>query len=243
MAGFRQPLWNAAHQLGRILANRDDGFAWVAQEVGSSCGDSVRHDLRCQIVAWLEDELSRIAITERFVMQVLESGRALRPLITMSESSVVSSQMELVRTSPLSCDEHPSSPSLRSLIALTLSVDTPENHGFGYHLHPCDDRSGKHFGYKLLFDPRAGQKYLAWELHGSGERPWGRPADRPLERAHSQRLHGAALRAVRGSVIAPRGAKFRTWAALFERPGRTAYVAAPFHTKVETWAQKERTGW
>lgn len=208
---------------------------WVVEEFGSSCADSLRADLACQALHWLNATLERHFILDpSSAARIMEHGAALKPVVTMTETVHATSRFELLRTAPLRCERERQLDAFQAFAALALKVDKPEDHGFGYHLHPLDGR-GKHFGYKLLFDPKLGQKWMSWEIHGQGATPWGYPSRDVLGTKRSKQLHSAALRSVRGSIIAPKGAKFGAWASYFETPGRTAYVAAPSVDTAVPW--------
>jgi hypothetical protein len=233
------PLALGARALEGLLELNQNDLRWIPQEFGSSCGDALRSDLACQTIRWLDD-----ALTEKFVLnhqsasRVMNSGRVLKPLLTMAESVHRTRRFELVRTVPLHCDHHLPSNIYRTFAALALAVDKPEDHGFGYHLHPLDEQENRHLGYKLLFDPAQGQSWMSWELHGQGNTPWGVPSRAVLGAQRSKILYRTALYSVRGSVIAPSGTSFISWSSHFERPGRTAFIA---HPQVGTATQWPRT--
>ena len=228
-------LAEALESLADLLGLEREEVEWVAGEFGSSCADSLRADLACQAVHWLNETLERYFFLDASTAaKVMKLGATLKPVVTMAETVYSTSQFELVHTAPLSCEHVREVDAFRAFAALALKVDKPENHGFGYHLHPLDTR-GKHLGYKLLFDPKLGQRWLSWEAHGQGATPWGLPPHGVLGVQRSEQLHSAALRSVRGSVIAPKGSKFAVWASYFETPGRTAYVAAPPVEAVLPW--------
>lgn len=121
----------------------------------------------------------------------------------------------------------PTSTRLISLAALVIPVTKAEDHeGTGYHLHPME--SGKRLRYKLLFDHRRGQDWLSWEDHGQGRLTWGDPKRAKLGKKRSKALHAGALNAVlRSGKVYKKGMSFQDWASKFEKPGRSAYVAAP----------------
>lgn len=234
------PLAIAVRALEGLLELSRNEYGWVTQEFGSSCGDAIRSDLACQIVHWLDEVL-----TEKFILnresasRVVTAGRTLKPLLTMAKLVHRTRRYELIHTVPLHCEHHPTSDDLRAFAALALAVDKPEDHGFGYHLHPLDDQGNRHLGYKLLFDPAQGQSWLSWELHGQGNTPWGDPSRAVLGAQRSKKLYGTALYSIRGSVIAPPGTKFVSWSSHFERPGRTAFVAYPQVGTATKWPRTE----
>lgn len=235
------PLAAGVRALEILLDFERDEFSWLPMELGSTCGDAVRSDLACQSLQWLDEVLTdRFVLDSRTASRVMSAGRVLKPLVTMAEAVHRTHRHELVHTAPLHCEHHVPSSNVRAFAALALAVDRPEDHGFGYHLHPLDDGGRRHLGYKLLFDPRQGQTWLSWELHGQGNTPWGDPSRAVLGAQRSKNLHATALRSVRGSVIAPTGTKFAAWASRFEQPGRSAFVAFPQVGTATRWPRTEQ---
>lgn len=103
-----------------------------------------------------------------------------------------------------------------------------ENHGnLGWHIHPMD-KAGRHYGYKMLFDASRTQQDLSWELHSHrGKRlPWGSPEFVVLSEAIAGAIHRACEAAVLKQAVL-RHQSFSDWAARFQEPGNTAYVAHP----------------
>ena len=234
------PLATGVSALEDLLGLKQGEYNWVVQEFGSSCGDAVRSDLACQMVRWLDEVLTEnFTLNRESASRVMTTGRTLKPLLTIAKVVHRTRRYELIHSMPLRCEHHPQSDVLLTFAALALTVDKPEDHGFGYHLHPLEDRGTRHLGYKLLFDPLQGQSWLSWELHGQGETPWGDPARAVLGVQRSKELYGAALYSVRGSVIAPQGTRFVSWSNRFERPGRTAFVAYPQVSTVTKWPRTE----
>lgn len=228
-------LRTATSRFSQLLGIEDDAFAWLPQELGSTCGDAVRYEYACNTQRFIEEALiDRIDLDWRTAATIVAFRSELRPLFTTAQLVWTTPTMELVHTRPLRCERCPESFWFKTIAALAVRVDSPEDHGFGFHLHPTE-LSGKHLGYKLLFDPARGQSQMSWEKHGQGKTPWKDPARETLGLRLSQALHHEALRSVRGSRIAPRGTKFATWAGKFERPGKTAFYAAPHSPQVRPW--------
>lgn len=111
-----------------------------------------------------------------------------------------------------------------------------ENHGnLGWHIHPMS-KHGEHYGYKMLFDARRTQQDLSWELHSHRGKalPWGSPQFNVLSNATSQAIHRACEAAVLSQAIL-RHHTFKEWAARFQRPGATSYVAHPAPMTPTRW--------
>lgn len=118
-----------------------------------------------------------------------------------------------------------------SLLLALQQMDLDDHGGQSkLHLHPLDRKGGTHLGYKLVFDATQGQDWLAWEDHGdkAWKRPWGNPAVKPLPKSTSTALHTGSLAAVQADrkTVKVR-MKFTEWAALFEKPSFSSYVAHP----------------
>lgn len=232
----RADLRVATRTFSRLLGFDEDEFDWLPQELGSSCGDAIRYEYSCDTQWFIaEAMIGRLDLGWRAAAEVVALRSTLRPLFTTAQIVRTTATMELVQTRPLRCERCPEPFWFRTLAALVVSVDKPEEHGFGFHLHPME-LNGTHLGYKLLFEASRGQSQMSWENHGQGKKPWKNPATKPLSLRLSQTLHHEALRSVRGSIIAPRGTKFATWANKFERPGRTAFYAAPHSPQVRAWS-------
>jgi hypothetical protein len=234
-------LVDAVEVLADILGFDSADLRGMAAEWGSGCGDSWDALRSCHVVHYLNEEIGgRVVLHEgaadSVVRLVMESRERLRPIFTMAAMAGESGRFALVTTAPLECHHVPLNDGALVLRALVLTVDKPENHGFGYHLHPLDS-TGRHLGYKLLFDAEKTQDWLSWESHGQGARPWGSPSSAVLSRATAESLYLAAGRSVRGSIIAPKGMRFPVWARAFERPGKTAFVAHPLVGAPTRWPQ------
>lgn len=230
-----RPLAVAASALEEVLLIHPRSLAWIKDEFGSPCEDSVRHKLACSMMDWLEGMLRKhLTFNLQTVEKILHFSHELRPLITTSEMVHRTPKFELIRTARIECPCHPESNLFRAFAALAFNVAKPENHGCGYHLHPID-QDQRHLGYKLLFDPKHSQQFMSWESHGQGAEPWGKPTRKALGSQRAKDLHRGALRSIRGSIIAPKGARFSAWSSQFEKPGATAYIAHPTNGAVSHW--------